>query len=113
MKDFDFTNIVALLVLIIIFMFLDKFTSGYRLPGQNIMVPVIAMLVLAYQAHNLNMKYARNILLGLVIMLAFYSPSYAVPGSYDPRAYMSLVIHVLFFWGLTLAFSMVAGRILG
>lgn len=91
-----------LLVITAIVAVLQRWTDDHNLPGQNVLVPLTAMLVLAYQAHILKMRYARNNLLALVFSLSAVSPNYSEPGSYSPIAYMSYVLESTFFWSITM-----------
>jgi hypothetical protein len=83
-----------ILVFIIVVFILVKFTQGYNLPGENIMIPAMTLAVLAFQSYRLGMKYAMNVLLGIFVMFMLYAPQYAESGSYDPRAFISLFVNV-------------------
>jgi len=105
-------NIVVFVALLAGLVLLKRWSQNYNLPGQNVLVPLLAMLVLAYQAHNLGMKYARDMLLALVVMLGVVTPSYSEPGSYSPLAYLSFVLDAFIFWAVTMGLAKAAQMLL-
>jgi hypothetical protein len=85
---------------------LSNYLDDYNLPGQNFLVPVFSLVLLTYQANNLKMTYARNILVGVIVAYILFLSSYSEPGTYDPRAMMSFVVNVLKFWAVVMLTSL-------
>lgn len=105
-------NLVLCLVVVVLLFYVRQFTEGYNIPAQNILVPLTTILILAYQAHNLGMKYARNILLALAVMFGLVMPNYSEAGSYTPMSYLSFVLSTLIFWAITSGLASVTGTLL-
>jgi hypothetical protein len=103
-------NVAYVVVVILILLWLLRVTKNFNLPGENVMSVVLVLLLLAYRAHNMRAHFARNILLALLI---FYLPTmsrYAEPGTYDPRAYLSLLVKTAVSFAIVVSISMLIGR---
>lgn len=108
-SDLELSQLIAIVVVLAVIFFLRWIAKGYNLPGQNVVSKVLVMLILAYQAHNLRMYYARNVILGILV---FYLPSlaqHAEEGSYDPRSYLSLLMQTMIAVGMINIIARFAG----